>query len=87
MPGERAVCILTAGNLATTQAVIRQVRRDLEKKSGASLNRFDELPEAAEYIGKLSRSEQGKHQSKGKDAFNPEDIFIVGGQVGKRPSL
>lgn len=85
VPGERAVCILTAGNLATTQAVIRQIRRDMEKKSGASLNRFSELAEAAEYIGKLSRIEQGKHKSKSKDSFNPEANFIVGGQIGKRP--
>ncbi|HET6563844.1 MAG TPA: 20S proteasome subunit A/B [Xanthomonadales bacterium] len=82
---DRAVCILTAGNLATTQAVIRQVRRDLEKKSGASLNRFTELAEAAEYIGRLSRSEQAKHSSKGKESFNPEANFIIGGQIHKRP--
>lgn len=85
VPGERAVCMLTAGNLATTQAVIRQVRRDMEKKSGPSLERCSDLAEAAEYIGKLSRSEQGKHKSKGKDSFNPEANFIIGGQIGKRP--
>lgn len=85
VPGERAVCILTAGNLATTQAVIRQIRRDMENKAGANLNSFSELAEAAEYIGKLSRTEQGKHKSKAKDSFNPEANFIVGGQIGKRP--
>jgi putative proteasome-type protease len=85
VPGDRAVCILTAGNLATTQAVIRQVRRDMEKKTGTSLNKFTELAQAAEYIGKLSRAEQKKHGSKSKDSFNPEANFIVGGQIGKRP--
>ncbi len=84
VPGERAMCILSAGNLATTQAVIRQLRRDLEKKSGTSLNRCSELAEAAEYIGRISRTEQGKHGGKGKDAFNPEANFILGGQIGQR---
>ncbi len=84
VPGDRAICLLSAGNLATTQAVVRNIRRDLEKKSGASLNRFTELAQAAEYIGKLSRNEQGKHSSNGKDSFNPEASFIVGGQIGKR---
>ncbi len=85
LPGERAVCILTAGNLATTQAVIRQIRRDMEKSSGPSLSRFTELAEAAEYVGELSRAEQRKHSSKATDTFNPEANFIVGGQIGKRP--
>jgi len=85
LPGDRAICILTAGNLATTQAVIRQISRDMDKKSGPSLSRFRELAEAAEYIGKLSRAEQGKHRSKNKDSFNPEASFIVGGQIGERP--
>lgn len=89
LPGERAICLLTAGNLATTQAVVRNIYRDLEKKSGASLNRFTEVSQVAEYVGKLSRIEQGKHRSKsrerGTETFNPEASFIVGGQIGKRP--
>ncbi len=85
VPGQRAICILTAGNLATTQAVIRQLGRDLEKKSGPNLNKLVELSEAAEYIGELSRGEQGKHRSKDRESFNPEASFIVGGQIGKRP--
>jgi len=89
VPGDRAICLLTAGNLATTQAVVRGLHRDLDKKSGASLNRITDVAEVAEYIGKLSRNEQDKHRLKGKDAgkdsFNPEANFIVGGQIGKKP--
>ncbi|MDX1555093.1 MAG: 20S proteasome subunit A/B, partial [Xanthomonadales bacterium] len=58
--GDRAICVLTAGNLATTQAVVRQVRRDNEEAGSRCLNSFSELAEAAEYIGALSRAEQRK---------------------------
>lgn len=85
VPGERAICILTSGNLATTQAVIRQLRHNLEKKSGPNLNKCTELSEAAEYIGELSRTEQGKHRSKDQENFNPEASFIMGGQIRQRP--
>jgi putative proteasome-type protease len=83
--GDRAICLLNAGNLATTQAVLRHIRRDLANQSGPNLNRFTELAEVAEYIGELSRAEQSKHSSKSREAFNPEASFIVGGQIGNRP--
>ena len=81
VPGERAICVLTSGNLATTQAVIRLIRRDNESGKGKRLDTVRDLAEAAEYIGALSRSEQRKHRSKQTDTFNPEASFIVGGQI------
>lgn len=83
---DRAICLLTAGNLATTQAVLRRLRRDNEEGSERSLDSIADLAEAAEYVGALSRAEQRKHKSANKeDTFAPEASFIVGGQVGSRP--
>jgi putative proteasome-type protease len=84
-PGERAICLLSAGNLATTQAVLRQVRRDNERGSGLSLNSARDLAEAAEYVGSLSREEQRKHGSKRDEKFSPEASFILGGEIAGRP--
>jgi len=81
---ESVICLLTSGNLATTQAVVRQIRRDNEKQAGKCLTRVQDMAEAAEYIGSLSRAEQKKHRSKSDEKFSPEASFIVGGQVAGR---
>lgn len=80
-PGERAICLLTSGNLATTQAVVRQIRRDNERNTKGCLNGAPDLAAAAEYVGALSRAEQRKHGTRDKDRFNPEASFILGGQI------
>ena len=84
-PGERAICLLSAGNLATTQAVLRQIQRDNDRGRGPSLNSVRGLAEAAEYVGALSRAEQRKHGSVRDDKFSPEASFILGGQIDSRP--
>jgi putative proteasome-type protease len=80
----RVFCLLSSGNLATTQAVMRQIERDNERPSGTCLNRVRDMAEAAEYVGSLSRAEQRKHGSKKDDSFNPEASFILGGQIADR---
>jgi putative proteasome-type protease len=82
-PGKRAFCLLTAGNLATTQAVLRQIRRDNENGKTPSLRTAQDLAEAAEYVGALSRAEQRKHES-ADEKFSPEASFILGGQIDGR---
>jgi len=82
--GGRVICLLTAGNLATTQAVVRQIRRDIEHGNKKCLDSVQDMAEAAEYVGSLSRAEQRKHRSKTDDKFSPEASFIVGGQIAGR---
>jgi putative proteasome-type protease len=82
--GERVVCLLSAGNLATTQAVLRNIRRDNERGKGLRLESVRDLAEAAEYVGGLSRKEQRKHGSKDSEKFSPEASFILGGQIAGR---
>ena len=82
--GDRAICVLTAGNLATTQAVLRQIRRDAESRARRCLYTATDLATATEYIGALSRAEQRKRKSSNDEPFGVEASFIVGGQIGKR---
>ena len=77
-------CMLSAGNLATTQAVIRQVRRDNDNNRKPCINTMVDMAEAAEYLGALSRAEQRKHKSRQDDSFTPEASFILGGQIQGR---
>lgn len=85
-PGNWMVTLLSAGNLATTQAVIRQVRRDIENDGTANLAKLKRMAQAAEYIGELSLSEQRKHSKSGEYSFNPEANFIVAGQYLDQPA-
>lgn len=82
--GPRAICLLTAGNLATTQAVVRKIRRHIDDRAKRRLDNVGDLAEAAEYVGELSRAEQRKHRSANAD-FSADATFIVGGQVGAQP--
>jgi len=84
-PGEWMVTLLSAGNLATTQAVSRQVRRDIENAAPNSLAGTSRVAEAAEYIGELNLSQQRKHAKSADDSFNPEASFIVAGQYSGQP--
>jgi len=89
-PGERICVILTAGNLATSQAVINHINKDLEKPDiEINLRKAEHLYEAAHYIGKLSQDEQQQHASAMESSKSrAEASFILGGQIaGKDPEI
>lgn len=77
--GEKQFVILSAGNLATSQATIAKVKNDIKQKAERNLLAMDSVEEAADYIGDLSREEQDKRKVEGK---NFEASFIIGGQIG-----
>jgi putative proteasome-type protease len=79
LDGERIFVILSSGNLATTQATISRVKRDIRQQAETSLLTVDTMNEAAAYLGGVSRAEQDKHQGSGFEAS-----FIIGGQIGSR---
>lgn len=79
---ERQVTILSSGNLATTQGVIAQIKKDIRKDEAESLMNIGSLEEAADYIGEINTAQQEKH-TRGK--INYEASFIVGGQIKGQP--
>lgn len=86
-PGEHVFILLTAGNLATTQAVINKIQQDLENaNSEFHLRKARHMFEAAHYIGLLSQMEQRTHAETTKSAnINIEASFIIGGQITGNP--
>lgn len=83
--GERQFVLLSAGNLATTQAVINQIKSDIKKAVPVNLMTVTNLDDAADYVGQVSQAMQMK-QTGGGPAF--EASFIIGGQVwGSKPRL
>lgn len=77
LDGNRQFVILSAGNLATTQAVIARLSKDIAANTDINLNNVTDIHEAADYIGKLSVDQQNKTGA--GPSF--EASFILGGQV------
>lgn len=87
--GERQFVLLSAGNLATTQAVVARVQRDIDDGAKTNLNTFRHMNEAAEYVGRVNHDELTKHvEAGGQSGFSPDATFIVGGQIaGEKPAI
>ena len=88
-PQDRSIVLLNAGSLATTQAVLNMINKDLEENSEINLKTVKNLYEAAHYIGKLSQEEQLQHsEAFSRSGVSGEASFILGGQIqGKKPEL
>lgn len=78
---DRKIVLLSAGNLATTQAVIDRVKRDMLDGTEQNLDNVSYLSEAAEYIGHISVEKQRRHANAGQNGFFPAATFILAGQI------
>lgn len=75
---ERQFVVLSAGNLATSQATMHQMKKDIRTNATVSLNSVSSLTEAADYLGSVSRAQMEKHETSGPTF---EASFLIGGQV------
>jgi len=87
---DRFFILLAAGNLATSQAVVNAIRRDIESSdANGGLRGHRYLFDTAHYIGEISQRVQGEHRdSLERSQLNPEASFILGGQIaGREPNI
>ena len=92
-PGpDRLFVLLAAGNLATTQAVVSAIRRDLDQgfeaaeASRGDLRHCDYLFEAAAYVGRVSVAVQKQNDEELRTAgSSSQATFMLGGQIGSEP--
>ncbi|WP_045223676.1 proteasome-type protease [Methyloterricola oryzae] len=84
---DRYMVLLSAGSLATTQAVVNFIRRDLTNPGAlSSLNTAAYLFDAAAYVGEISVRVQEQHWSAMQRAgFVSDATFILGGQIQGQP--
>jgi putative proteasome-type protease len=90
IPGERSFVFLSAGNLATTQAVLAHAQRDMNDPTAAvSLRTVRHMFDAAEYVGQLSvRAQRQVTQDSQYPNVNVETTLILGGQIrGEEPAI
>jgi putative proteasome-type protease len=76
--GERQIAIVSAGNLATTQGVVGQIRKDIKQGAQTNFLTVPTLEDAADYVGAISLEQQAKHTGGGAKY---EASFILGGQI------
>ncbi|MBI1194767.1 MAG: peptidase [Gammaproteobacteria bacterium] len=88
-PG-RLFTILTAGNLATTQAIISRIEHDLEDPDAkTNLATVTKMVEAARYVSRVNREEQAHAQASTASAgVDTSASLILGGQIaGGQPAI
>lgn len=76
---ERQFVVMTAGNLATTQAAMAHLKKDLRQNAAINLSNVASIGDAADYLGDISRAQQEKHSQQGQGTFSAS--FILGGQI------
>ncbi|MGF1545971.1 MAG: proteasome-type protease [Thiotrichales bacterium] len=86
---DRLFVVLSAGNLATTQAIVNRLRRDIEDEATRSLYTVSKMVDAAQYVGEISREEQTKASSAMAGTnVDTSATLIFGGQIkGTEPTI
>ncbi|MFN7898399.1 MAG: 20S proteasome subunit A/B [Synechococcaceae cyanobacterium] len=89
---DRLFVLLAAGSLATTQAVVSWIRRDLDRPGDQlrgdhrDLRHCDYLFEAAAYVGRVSLAVQCENaEGLGASGISGGASFILAGQIGGEP--
>ncbi|MCX7673454.1 MAG: peptidase [Thiobacillaceae bacterium] len=84
-PGERFFVLLSAGNLATTQEVVKKLRSDVPVGLVPNLYTVGSMHEAADYVGMVSTQVQKTQASRDTAHTSFEATFIFGGQIRGAP--
>lgn len=84
-PGNRYFVLLSAGNLATTQAVVKKLNSDVPAALMPNLLTVTNMQEAADYVGIVSSMVQKQQAERDTANTNFEATFIFGGQIGGQP--
>jgi len=84
--GQRLFALLSAGNLATTQSVVKQLELDWAAGDElTSLRTVENFYEAAEYVGEINARVQKRHEGMTQQSVSLEASFILGGQIADQP--
>ncbi len=81
-PNNRVFALLAAGNLATTQLVIKRLQSDLDNGTRPNLLSVANMHEAVDYVATVSTAVQNIHVVRDRGNVNFEATFILAGQIG-----
>ncbi len=83
-PNNRFLTLMSSGNLATTQLVLKRIRTDLESNSVPNLLSVNTMQEATDYVANISTNVQKLHVVRDTGSTNFEATFIIAGQIGSQ---
>ncbi len=76
---DRFIVIMSAGNLATTQSVIEQIRRDIRDQQPLNLNTINYMGDIADYVGGILLNRIRRYTE--TSGFVPDASLILAGQI------
>ncbi len=82
---DRVLILLSAGNLATTQAVVKKMNSDTRQELVPNLLTVPNMLEASDYVGMVSTSIQRSQAVRDTAHTSFDASFILGGQIGNAP--
>ena len=85
VPGNRLIAILSAGNLATTQSVISELRGAAGSGRQDDLNAAHTMFDVAHIVGDALRQTVGRDGPSVQPFGDPNGSFLVGGQIAGEP--
>lgn len=86
--GNRMIALLSAGNLATTQAVVTLLRQSTGKKDGRDIMASETMFDVATIVGEVYRAVLAQDQDAVRPYGDATGSFLIAGQVkGDRPRL
>lgn len=83
-PGNRVFVLLSAGNLATTQSVVKRLQTDGQNGEANFLS-MPSMTAAADYVGAVSAEVQKQQGNRDTLNTNFDATFLLGGQIGNAP--
>lgn len=79
---DRVFCILTAGNLATTQTIITRINQDIEDVAPKNLLSFTKMTDVAQYVTEVSKQEHFRaNEATSGSGVDTSASLIFGGQI------
>lgn len=84
-PGQHMFVLLAAGNLATTQSVVKRLNDDEQTGNLPNLSSVQSMTEAVDYVGAVSSEVQRIQSERDTANTNFEATFIFGGQITGQP--
>jgi putative proteasome-type protease len=84
-PGSHMFVLLAAGNLATTQSVVKRLHEDEQTGNLPNLSSVHTMSEAVDYVGHVSSEVQRIQSERDTANTNFEATFIFGGQIAGQP--
>ena len=85
IPGDRSICILSAGNLATTQAVVTGLKQIQGTGYAGDVTGAVSMFNVAEMVASKLRDVMARDAAQVQPYGDPTGTFLVGGQIGQEP--